>query len=53
MRTSLNQGGQSIWGQAFEDELHSDLKHDKRGVLSMASNGPDSNRSQVSQLFIE
>ncbi len=44
--TNTGKGGQSIWGEPFEDELHADSKHDKRGVLSMASNGPDSNRSQ-------
>jgi peptidylprolyl isomerase domain and WD repeat-containing protein 1 len=37
-------GGESIWGQKFEDEI-SDLRHTKY-TLSMANAGPNTNGSQ-------
>ena len=39
-------GGESIWGQVFEDEFHEEY-HNFRGALSMAKPpGPDTNGSQ-------
>ncbi|CAN0200812.1 unnamed protein product, partial [Discosporangium mesarthrocarpum] len=39
-------GGESLWGEKINDEFDSRLVHDKRGVLSMANSGPNTNGSQ-------
>ncbi|GAV05329.1 hypothetical protein RvY_15481 [Ramazzottius varieornatus] len=44
--TGTGKGGSSIWGKKFEDEVRDDLRHNKRGVLAMANNGPNTNASQ-------
>lgn len=38
--------GTSIWGGKFEDEIVPALKHDRRGVVSWANSGPNTNGSQ-------
>lgn len=38
-------GGESIWGESFEDEFSSEL-HPYRGALCMANIGPNTNGSQ-------
>ncbi|OBZ89304.1 Peptidyl-prolyl cis-trans isomerase-like 2 [Choanephora cucurbitarum] len=44
--TGTGRGGQSIWKRDFPDEIKTTLKHDARGVLSMANKGKDTNSSQ-------
>ncbi|XP_070531908.1 peptidyl-prolyl cis-trans isomerase-like 3 [Ptychodera flava] len=39
-------GGESIWGGKFEDEIVDTLKHNVRGVVSMANSGANTNGSQ-------
>ncbi|KAH8154810.1 uncharacterized protein LAJ45_01341 [Morchella importuna] len=39
-------GGKSIWGEKFEDEIRPALRHNARGVVSMANSGPGTNQSQ-------
>ncbi len=43
--TGTGMGGESIWGESFNDEFHKDL-HNIRGALSMANAGPNTNGSQ-------
>jgi peptidyl-prolyl cis-trans isomerase-like 3 len=44
--SGTGKGGQSIYGKYFEDELNDSLKHDNRGVISMANRGPNTNGSR-------
>lgn len=43
--TGTGMGGQSIYGDAFNDEFHDQLHH-YYGAVSMANSGPDTNGSQ-------
>lgn len=43
--TGTGMGGQSSYGEAFEDEFSKELYH-LRGALSMANSGPNTNGSQ-------
>ncbi|KAK4349487.1 hypothetical protein RND71_032242 [Anisodus tanguticus] len=44
--TGTGKGGTSIWGKKFNDEIRESLKHNARGMLSMANSGPNTNGSQ-------
>jgi len=43
--TGTGMGGESIWGEKFEDECSENARHFK-GTLSMANSGPNTNGSQ-------
>ncbi|KAL6710719.1 Peptidyl-prolyl cis-trans isomerase-like 1 [Coniothyrium glycines] len=44
--TGTGRGGESIYGEKFEDEISAALKHTGAGILSMANSGPNTNGSQ-------
>lgn len=44
--TNLGIGGESIWGNSFQDEVMEKISFDKPGKLAMANKGPNTNGSQ-------
>lgn len=44
--TGTGKGGKSIWGAKFADELVPTLRHNVKGIVSMANSGPNTNGSQ-------
>lgn len=44
--TGTGTGGQSIFDEPFQDEFHSRLKYNRRGMVGMANNGKHDNGSQ-------
>jgi len=44
--TGTGAGGESIWGEPFEDEVNPQVKFNKPGILAMANAGRNTNGSQ-------
>lgn len=44
--TGSGDGGESAFGRPFKDEFHQRLRFSHRGLVAMANDGPDRNRSQ-------
>ena len=44
--TGTGMGGESLWGEPFEDEVTPQVTFDKVGLLAMANAGPNTNGSQ-------
>lgn len=49
--TGTGKGGESIYGPMFEDEMSAKLSHDRRGMVSMANFGRNTNTSQFFIIF--
>ncbi|KAG2011189.1 peptidyl-prolyl cis-trans isomerase [Coprinopsis cinerea AmutBmut pab1-1] len=49
-RTGTGNGGESFYGEPFEDEIHPRLRYTHRGLVGMANNG--TRHSNDSQFFI-
>jgi len=44
--TGTGQGGESIWGEPFQDEVSDEVLFDRPGLLAMANSGLNTNKSQ-------
>src|SRR3990167_4782368 len=44
--TGTGTGGESVWGGTFEDEFSPDVTFNRKGLLAMANQGPNTNGSQ-------
>lgn len=44
--TGTGAGGESVWGEPFEDEVSPGVKFDSCGLIAMANAGPGTNGSQ-------
>jgi len=44
--TGTGEGGASIWGKVFDNEVRADVQFDAKGKLAMANAGPNTNGSQ-------
>jgi len=49
--TNTGNGGESVFGKPFADEFHSRLRFTRRGLVAMANDGPNDNRSQFFVTF--